>query len=316
MTSKTVYFISAAIFMLGILLGVGATYVYITSPENSSVGGIACTMDAKICPDGTSVGRTGPNCEFAPCDGSISVENSDTVVSDDGAGVLPGSDGTEPGESGGGGNIACPADAKLCPNGTSVGRSGPNCEFEDCPIGSRGEEGTAGGSACTTNSDCASGYECIDPSPVIREGYPGDLTCWKIGAPRPICLSGETKISTPTGDVLVKNMKEGMAVWTTNKTGKKVSGTVILTGKTAVPSTHKVMHIKLSDGRELFVSPGHKIADGRTAGQIILGDTIDNAIVILASLVSYTEKYTYDILPSGSTGMYFANGILLQSTLR
>ena len=26
-----------------------------------------CTMEAKICPDGTSVGRTGPACEFAPC---------------------------------------------------------------------------------------------------------------------------------------------------------------------------------------------------------------------------------------------------------
>ncbi|HEX7018185.1 MAG TPA: hypothetical protein VF209_04740 [Patescibacteria group bacterium] len=31
--------------------------------------GIACPMDAKICPDGSSVGRTGPNCEFAPCPG-------------------------------------------------------------------------------------------------------------------------------------------------------------------------------------------------------------------------------------------------------
>lgn len=28
---------------------------------------IACTMDAKVCPDGSAVGRTGPNCEFAPC---------------------------------------------------------------------------------------------------------------------------------------------------------------------------------------------------------------------------------------------------------
>jgi hypothetical protein len=27
----------------------------------------ACTMDAKVCPNGISVGRTGPNCEFAPC---------------------------------------------------------------------------------------------------------------------------------------------------------------------------------------------------------------------------------------------------------
>ncbi len=26
----------------------------------------ACTMEAKLCPDGSSVGRVGPNCEFAP----------------------------------------------------------------------------------------------------------------------------------------------------------------------------------------------------------------------------------------------------------
>lgn len=28
---------------------------------------VACTMEAKICPDGSAVGRTGPNCEFADC---------------------------------------------------------------------------------------------------------------------------------------------------------------------------------------------------------------------------------------------------------
>lgn len=27
----------------------------------------ACTLEAKICPDGTAVGRSGPNCEFAAC---------------------------------------------------------------------------------------------------------------------------------------------------------------------------------------------------------------------------------------------------------
>ncbi|MDD5163723.1 MAG: hypothetical protein PHD95_05970 [Candidatus ainarchaeum sp.] len=27
----------------------------------------ACTMEAKLCPDGSSVGRVLPNCEFAPC---------------------------------------------------------------------------------------------------------------------------------------------------------------------------------------------------------------------------------------------------------
>lgn len=28
---------------------------------------VACTLDAKICPDGTAVGRVGPDCEFEEC---------------------------------------------------------------------------------------------------------------------------------------------------------------------------------------------------------------------------------------------------------
>ena len=40
-------------------------------PERSPV---ACTQEAKICPDGTAVGRTGSNCEFTPCP----VQNSAT----------------------------------------------------------------------------------------------------------------------------------------------------------------------------------------------------------------------------------------------
>jgi hypothetical protein len=30
---------------------------------------IACTQEAKLCPDGSAVGRSGPNCEFSPCPG-------------------------------------------------------------------------------------------------------------------------------------------------------------------------------------------------------------------------------------------------------
>lgn len=28
---------------------------------------VACTMEAKLCPDGSAVGRSGPKCEFVPC---------------------------------------------------------------------------------------------------------------------------------------------------------------------------------------------------------------------------------------------------------
>lgn len=30
----------------------------------------ACTMEARQCPDGSYVGRTGPQCAFAPCPGN------------------------------------------------------------------------------------------------------------------------------------------------------------------------------------------------------------------------------------------------------
>ena len=36
-----------------------------TPPE----GQRACTQEAKLCPDGSAVGRTGPNCTFPACPG-------------------------------------------------------------------------------------------------------------------------------------------------------------------------------------------------------------------------------------------------------
>jgi hypothetical protein len=44
-------------------------------------GGQACTMEAKLCPDGSAVGRTGPNCEFAACPStSVSTTSSTTTL--------------------------------------------------------------------------------------------------------------------------------------------------------------------------------------------------------------------------------------------
>ncbi len=45
----------------------------------------ACTLEAKVCSDGSSVGRVGPNCEFAPCP-SPSSTNSAVSPAPNGAG--------------------------------------------------------------------------------------------------------------------------------------------------------------------------------------------------------------------------------------
>lgn len=46
-------------------------------PFESELQQVACTADAMLCPDGSYVGRTGPNCEFAPC-ATSQIEHIDT----------------------------------------------------------------------------------------------------------------------------------------------------------------------------------------------------------------------------------------------
>lgn len=48
-------------------------------------GGTVCTMEAKLCPDGSSVGRTGPHCEFATCPGERSNKYQSVTFTIDGA---------------------------------------------------------------------------------------------------------------------------------------------------------------------------------------------------------------------------------------
>lgn len=44
-----------------------ATQTPMPKPTSIDNRKIFCTQEAKECPDGTWVGRTGPNCEFAKC---------------------------------------------------------------------------------------------------------------------------------------------------------------------------------------------------------------------------------------------------------
>lgn len=132
----------------------------------------------------------------------------------------------------------------------------------------------------------------------------------------PICLSGNTMIDTPNGGINVKELKKGMLVFTSDRLGQRHSAIILKIGKTQVPKTHKIIHLVLDDGRDLFASQGHPTAGGRIFGDINSGDIIDGSIVESVELIPYSEGYTYDILPSGDTGFYWANHILVGSTLK
>lgn len=127
----------------------------------------------------------------------------------------------------------------------------------------------------------------------------------------PICLSSGTLIDTPVGQKPIETLKKGDLVWT-HLNGSRIAVPIIKTGS-AFSRDHKVAHIRLADRRELKVSPGHPDADGLTIGELRIGDPLDGSMVESIELINYSGT-TYDILPLGG-GAYWANGILLRSTI-
>jgi hypothetical protein len=134
--------------------------------------------------------------------------------------------------------------------------------------------------------------------------------------PCPICLARTTRIATPEGDIVVEDLKVGDIVWTQDATGIRIAAALLAIGSTPVPSTHRVVHLVLADGRTVDVSPGHPTADARLVGDLEAGATYDGATVASAERVPYAGGATFDILPAGPAGTYWASGVLLGSTLR
>lgn len=71
----------------------------------------------------------------------------------------------------------------------------------------------------------------------------------------------------------------------------------------------------MTTGAPLRASPGHPLADGRLAGEIRVGDGVDGASVIALRRIPYGGGATFDLQPSGTTRIYWANGIPVVSTL-
>ncbi len=143
----------------------------------------------------------------------------------------------------------------------------------------------------------------------VQSRQPSIATC-------PICLAAHTLIATPQGQVPVEDLGVGEFVWTVGSHGERVAAPILKT--VAVPSApgQPVMHLALDDGRQLWASPGHPTSDGRALGQLRPGDRLDGGLVTLAALAPYRGPATYDILPAGETGFYWADGILVGSTLK
>jgi hypothetical protein len=132
----------------------------------------------------------------------------------------------------------------------------------------------------------------------------------------PICLLRGTPIATPNGDVAVEDIRAGTVVWTLDGAGRQVATPVVRIGRVNIGPGHTAARVELSDGRSITASAGHALADGRTIGSLAVGDAVDGAIVTTVTIVPNAAGWTYDLLPAGDSGAYWAGGILLGSTLR
>ena len=132
----------------------------------------------------------------------------------------------------------------------------------------------------------------------------------------PICLEAGTRIATPGGDVPVTLIRPGEVVWTTNANGHRVAAPVERVVRPATPGAHLMLRLALSDGRVLVAAGAHPAADGGYLRQLHPGQRYDGATVISVGWTTSTAPATFDLLPAGPTGTYWADGILVGSTLK
>lgn len=117
--------VSALVLFLFVLLGFIVSYS--TFLFESKRGLVACTEEARLCPNGSSVSRSGPYCEFTPCP-TDDLPTRPGITEEPLEVPLAPQPKKLPREE-----VFCTQEVKTCPDGSFVGKAGPECEFAPCP---------------------------------------------------------------------------------------------------------------------------------------------------------------------------------------
>ncbi len=129
------------------------------------------------------------------------------------------------------------------------------------------------------------------------------------------CLPATALIATPSGPVAVAQLREGDSVYTIDR-GERVARPLLRVESVPLQAPHTLLTVTLADGRTTRASAGHPASDDRALGSMRVGDTLDGARIVGIEVVPYDGAATWDLLPASDTGAYFADGVLLGSTLR
>jgi hypothetical protein len=197
----------------------------------------------------------------------------------------------------------------------NIGNDPFNCGA--CGVECSGEESFCAGTcqAPLCDETCGGGEICclqMVGATVIGCVEPEAGTC-PVGCPDCDCAAPDTPIATPDGERPISELRVGDLVYSIE--GEAIVPVPIRAVNRTRVSDHQVVHVELESGRSLRISARHPTADGRDFGMLYAHGEIDGVTIQRAALEAYTEPFTYDILPSSSTGVYFAAGVAIGSTL-
>ncbi len=198
----------------------------------------------------------------------------------------------------------CPGATPYCAKGTC--QPAPPCEGTTCANG-----------VCCGSDCCDLGQLCCDvPGPITmgpKCTAPTDTGSCPLGCKLCKCNSPDTPIATPSGERPIAALEVGDLVYSPNH--GRVEAVPIREIHRQPAKDHRVIRVTLEGGRVLEVSAGHPTVDGRTLGDLRVGDDLGGVRVKALELIPYVHAYTYDILPDSDSHEYFAAGAALASTL-
>jgi hypothetical protein len=127
------------------------------------------------------------------------------------------------------------------------------------------------------------------------------------------CTSPDTAIATATGNREIRDVRVGDFVYSVHE--QAIALVPVLRVHRIPVIDHHVLRVEFVNGASFEISATHPTASGMPLSAFGVGDELMGERIARITRIPYRHAYTYDILPDSDTGTYFADGVLMGSTL-